>query len=139
MSFSSGEFAAINGYDATFNHPGITFTASSGDGGFAAGTQYPASSAFVIAVGGTSLTLDGNGKRVSETAWSGAGSGCSAFIPKPTWQTDAGCPRRTVADIAAVAGGSAVAMQLVSSRWQMDRIWLIEPALHVVSSGGRSE
>jgi subtilase family serine protease len=35
--------------------------------------------------------------------WSGAGSGCSAFITKPSWQTDAGCARRTVADVSAVA------------------------------------
>jgi subtilase family serine protease len=39
----------------------------------------------------------------TETTWSGAGSGCSAFITKPTWQTDTGCARRTVADVSAVA------------------------------------
>jgi hypothetical protein len=55
----------------------------------------------VTAVGGTSLTRS-NGV-YSETAWSGAGSGCSAYVPKPTWQKDAGCSRRTVADVAAVA------------------------------------
>src|SRR5207302_223606 len=32
-----------------------------------------------------------------------AGSGCSAYIPKPAWQKDSGCGRRTVADVAAVA------------------------------------
>ena len=35
--------------------------------------------------------------------WSGAGSGCSAYEPKPSWQTDTGCARRTVADVSAVA------------------------------------
>jgi subtilase family serine protease len=35
--------------------------------------------------------------------WSGAGSGCSAYIAKPSWQTDLNCARRTVADISAVA------------------------------------
>ncbi|MGH3376249.1 MAG: hypothetical protein ACRDP6_16055, partial [Actinoallomurus sp.] len=39
----------------------------------------------------------------SETAWSGAGSGCSAGVVKPPWQKDAGCPRRTIADVSAVA------------------------------------
>ena len=39
----------------------------------------------------------------SETAWSGAGSGCSAYIPKPSWQTDSGCAQRTVADVSADA------------------------------------
>jgi subtilase family serine protease len=40
---------------------------------------------------------------VGETAWSGAGSGCSAYVSKPSWQTDGGCSRRTVADVSAVA------------------------------------
>ena len=35
--------------------------------------------------------------------WSGAGSGCSAYEPKPAWQHDTGCAKRTVADVAAVA------------------------------------
>ncbi|TMD38696.1 MAG: peptidase S8, partial [Chloroflexi bacterium] len=37
------------------------------------------------------------------SAWSGAGSGCSAYIAKPSWQTDSGCSRRTIADVSAVA------------------------------------
>lgn len=39
----------------------------------------------------------------TETVWSGAGSRCSAYITKPSWQTDASCSRRTVADVSAVA------------------------------------
>jgi subtilase family serine protease len=35
--------------------------------------------------------------------WSGAGSGCSAYVPKPSWQKDTGCARRTVADVSADA------------------------------------
>jgi hypothetical protein len=35
--------------------------------------------------------------------WSGAGSGCSGYISKPTWQKDTGCARKTVADVSAVA------------------------------------
>ena len=31
------------------------------------------------------------------------GSGCSAYDPKPAWQTDTGCAKRTVADVSAVA------------------------------------
>src|SRR5206468_651980 len=31
------------------------------------------------------------------------GSGCSRYVAKPSWQTDAGCARRTVADVSAVA------------------------------------
>jgi len=86
-----------------FNHPGIAVTASSGDSGF--GVSYPASSTFVVAVGGTSLVRSGTARGWSETVWSGAGSGCSAFnlaIPSAAG-FDTGCPRRAVADVSAVA------------------------------------
>ena len=38
-----------------------------------------------------------------ETAWSGAGSGCSTVVPKPSWQPGTTCARRGTADIAADA------------------------------------
>jgi subtilase family serine protease len=46
---------------------------SSGDGGY--GVEYPASSHYVTAVGGTSLTRASNSRGWAESAWSGAGSG----------------------------------------------------------------
>ncbi|HYS35264.1 MAG TPA: peptidase S8, partial [Pseudonocardiaceae bacterium] len=76
-------------------------TASSGDSGF--GVLWPASSPFVTGVGGTSLAKAANARGWTETAWSGAGSGCSAFEAKPAWQQDTGCAKRTVADVSAVA------------------------------------
>jgi subtilase family serine protease len=88
-------------YDPHYKHPGISVTASSGDSGF--GPQYPAASRFVTAVGGTSLVADSSARGWSETAWSGAGSGCSAFENKPSWQHDTGCTHRTIADVSAVA------------------------------------
>lgn len=88
--------------EAAFNHPGIAVTVSSGDSGY--GAQFPASSRFVIDVGGTTLTTSGTAARgFIETAWSGAGSGCSAYISKPGWQRDKGCGRRMGSDISAVA------------------------------------
>ena len=39
----------------------------------------------------------------SETAWNGAGSGCSAYEAKPSWQHDHGCAKRTEADVSAIA------------------------------------
>jgi subtilase family serine protease len=38
-----------------------------------------------------------------ETAWDGAGSGCSTFVPKPAWQPGTTCAKRGIADIAADA------------------------------------
>ena len=88
--------------DGAFVHPGISITASSGDSGY--GTSYPAASANVVAVGGTSLArAAGTARGWSETTWAGAGSGCSALVPKPAWQIDAACANRAIADVSAVA------------------------------------
>jgi subtilase family serine protease len=101
-SYGGSESSSDPTYDTTYyNHPGIAITASSGDQGY--GVEYPAASQYVTAVGGTSLKKASNSRGWSETAWSGAGSGCSAYDPKPGWQTDSGCSNRTVADVAADA------------------------------------
>jgi len=100
-SYGGAESSSDTTSNVHFNHPGIAITVSSGDGGY--GVEYPAASPYVTAVGGTTLTRASNARGWSETAWSGAGSGCSASEPKPSWQTDSGCSRRTVADVSADA------------------------------------
>lgn len=100
-SYGGGEYSGEVNDQAHFNHPGIAITVSSGDGGY--GVEFPAASQFVTAVGGTSLKRDVSTRGFSETVWSGAGSGCSTYIAKPSWQVDAGCSHRTVADVSAVA------------------------------------
>ena len=81
----------------------MAITVSSGDNGY--GVEFPAAAGTVTAVGGTSLhqTTNTGTRTATEKAWTGAGSGCSAFVAKPSWQTDTGCTRRTVADVSAVA------------------------------------
>ncbi len=98
-----GPEAGTSSINATYyNHPNIAMTASSGDNGY--GVEFPASSPNVIAVGGTTLSRNTSVARGwAETAWKGAGSGCSTVYAKPAWQSDKGCGRRTVADAAAVA------------------------------------
>jgi subtilase family serine protease len=99
-SYGTAEFSTEESLGQTYYAPpGIAVTASSGDGGY--GVQFPAAASSVIAVGGTSLRLQSGAW--TQTVWSGAGSGCSAYIAKPSWQHDTGCARRTVADVAAVA------------------------------------
>jgi len=77
--------AIIRGY-------GVNIFAASGDrgayGGCPArrGVEFPASSAQVTAVGGTSLTLDADGKRVAEVGWPGSGGGHSTKFTAPGWQ-----------------------------------------------------
>ena len=100
-SYGGREFAGEAALAGHYDHPGIAIVVSSGDSGY--GAQFPAAFGTVTAVGGTTLQLTAGGARASETVWSGSGSGCSAYVAKPGWQHDAGCPRRTVADVAAVA------------------------------------
>jgi subtilase family serine protease len=115
-SYGGDESSTETADDVHFDHPGIAVTASSGDNGF--GVSYPAASPFVTAVGGTSLTkAAGTSRGWTESAWSGAGSGCSAFEAKPSWQTDSGCPRRTVADVSAVADPNTGVNVLFANTW----------------------
>ena len=100
-SYGAGEAAAETSLDHFYDHPGVAITASSGDSGY--GVSWPAASPHVTAVGGTSLLPALNQRGWAEIAWSGAGAGCSQYEPKPSWQDDSGCPRRAVADVAAVA------------------------------------
>ncbi len=105
-SWGGKEEAGETAADSYFDHANVPVTASAGDSGYE--VEYPAASPYVIAVGGTSLTPASNSRGWSETAWgegvlTGTGSGCSAYEPKPAWQTDSGCPQRTNNDVAAVA------------------------------------
>jgi subtilase family serine protease len=99
-SWGANEFSSESLYDSYFKH-GIPITASSGDAGY--GVEWPASSPYVTSVGGTSIVRSTGARGWAETAWSGAGSGCSAYESKPAFQTDASCARRTVADVSAIA------------------------------------
>ena len=100
-SYGGSESSDDTSYDPYYNHPGIAITVSSGDSGY--GVDYPASSPYVTAVGGTSLTRDASARGWDETAWSGTGSGCSGYESKPSWQRDHGCSKRTVVEVSAVA------------------------------------
>lgn len=120
-SYGGPESSSSNTFDNLYyNHPGVVITAASGDDGFE--RLYPASGKGVTAVGGTSLTRDTSARGWSETAWSGAGSACSAVVARPAFQTGltTGCTRRAVADVAAVADpqtGVAVYQTFGASGW----------------------
>jgi subtilase family serine protease len=101
-SYGAGEFTGMDAYAGHYSHPGVPILVSSGDNGFGR-AAFPAVLDSVIAVGGTSLTRADNARGWTEQAWSGAGSGCSAWIDKPAWQHDPNCDMRTTADISAVA------------------------------------
>ena len=112
-SYGSTSDASDASYGGYYNHPGIAVTASTGDDGYRGGS-YPASSTYTTAVGGTSLSADGSSRGWSESAWSGAGSGCSTYNARPAFQAAVatGCSKRAMADVSAAAdpskGGMAV-------------------------------
>jgi subtilase family serine protease len=87
MSFGLPEVPSDSSFDAVFTtpagHAGVTFVAASGDQGQ---LTYPSSSPNVVAVGGTSLTLDNSGNYQSETAWSNSGGGVSVNEHEPAYQ-----------------------------------------------------
>ena len=90
---------------ALYEHPGTVIAAATGDFGYDwwAGPEpdpeqpdAPASYPGVVSVGGTTLTLNGEGRRASETVWNGkgptptgelgggvSGGGCSAYFDRP--------------------------------------------------------
>lgn len=102
-SYGGGD-SADSSYGSYYNHPGIAVTASTGDNGYQ-GASYPASSHYVTAVGGTSLNAASNTRGWTESAWSGAGSGCTTLNTAPSGQSSSvtGCSGRAMADVSAVA------------------------------------
>jgi subtilase family serine protease len=119
-SYGGSDFSQsqIPGYD----HPGIAITASTGDNGY--GVESPASFPTVIAVGGTSLAKTSSG--YSETAWSGAGSGCSSRNTKPGWQTAAtSCSGKADADVSAVADPNTGVSVYDTTAYQGVSGWLV--------------
>ena len=149
-----GSESSASANDTHYDHPGVAVTASSGDNGY--GVEFPASSQYVTAVGGTSLSKASNARGWSETAWSSAGSGCSAYVAKPSWQKDTGCSMRTVADVSAVAdpytgvsvyetyghrggwqvyGGTSVASPIVASVYALSGGgWASQPTSYAYAS-----
>lgn len=121
-SFGSVEQAPT--YPVFDSHAGKVITASAGDDGagvpVSSGGPSPESQPCgftgVVCVGGTAL-IASNGKYVKETVWEdfhfkqsgkiydlgATGSGCSAMVAKPSWQSDKGCKMRSATDISADA------------------------------------
>lgn len=105
-SYGGGDVSDAS-YGAPYDHPGVAVTASTGDSGYQGGS-FPASSHYVTAVGGTSLVKAGNSRGWTESAWSGAGSGCTTLNAAPKGQDPSvtQCSGRAIADVSADADPS---------------------------------
>ena len=107
-SYGGRETGSAMSFARDYRRAGHTIVASSGDLGFDA-ANFPANLAVVTAVGGTTLHRARNARGFTERAWNdradfaAGSSGCSAYVAKPSWQHDAHCGGRTVADVSAVA------------------------------------
>lgn len=133
MSWGGGEFQGEQQSDSAFcnivngNGDPVTFVTSTGDGGH--GTQYPAVSPCVVAVGGTTLTLatavpGPNPFSLNyghENAWHGSGGGVSTLESQPTFQASAcasfSTTHRCVPDIASVATNIPVYDTFAGAGW----------------------
>jgi pseudomonalisin len=72
-----------------------------GENGVPAGApmvNYPATSQYVMGVGGTTLLTNADGNYDVETAWYAGGGGISQFESAPFWQTAANVPSSTLGD-----------------------------------------
>jgi hypothetical protein len=119
-SYGGSDSSALSAY----NHPGIAVTASTGDAGY--GVESPASFGTVVAVGGTSLTRAGTTRGWSESAWSGAGSGCSTLNARPSWQTSVtSCSGKANADVSAVADPNTGVAVYDSTSYKGARGWMV--------------
>jgi pseudomonalisin len=94
-AYSDGSMATDDNIFQLAIAQGQTFSVSSGDSGSkecgspvgtAVGASYPASSPYVIAVGGTTLYTDTSGNYGGEVTWSGTGGSPSLYEAKPAWQ-----------------------------------------------------
>lgn len=88
-SWGSAEFSTQTSFDNYCKLAKALCVFSTGDNGNPG--SYPAYNPYVLAVGGTTLTLsiDGSGNTVinSETAWSGSGGGVSTYEARPSYQS----------------------------------------------------
>lgn len=120
-SWGGSEFSSEVSDDSYFDQS-MPITFSSGDSGY--GVEWPAASPNVTAVGGT--TLQSN---LSQIAWSGSGSGCSAYESQPPWQNslvgNSGCTMRMVADVSADADPATGAAVYDTYGYQGQSGWFI--------------
>lgn len=120
-AYNDGSMAADDQIFALGVAQGQTFSISTGDSGANECSKspsgsipsYPASSPYVVAVSGTSLSTGTGNSWTGETLWADAGGSPSTVEAKPSWQTQ-GDSMRDVADVAFDADPNSGAIIIVN-------------------------
>ena len=126
MSWGASETSGQSTYDSHFNKAtGPIFFASSGDTG--GKVIYPSSSAYVVSVGGTSVTTNATGGFTGESAWTSGGGGNSAYTPRPSWQSGVTMTgtRRGTPDISSDADPATGVAVYDSTPYQGYKGWMV--------------
>jgi subtilase family serine protease len=130
MSWGTNEFSGQRGLDSHFTtpagHVGVTFLSATGDSSAYAGTEWPSTSASVIAVGGTRLRVSASGSYLAEAGWYNSGGGFSSFVPAPSYQSSyqrSGV--RTVPDVSAVADPNTGVMVVTTNPSDAQQSWWV--------------
>ncbi len=135
MGSADGEVATQNPKFLTLSAAGVNVFVSTGDAGsnpddtgHSSGgrlqAEFQSTSPYVVAVGGTSLTLNAAGAVAAEGGWSGSGGGKSVFFSRPSWQIGTGVPtgtERLVPDVSLVADPDTGALHHLPGQYAADR------------------
>ena len=132
MGSADGEVATENQKFLTLSAAGVNVFVSTGDAGSNPDdtghssdgplqAEFQSTSPYVVAVGGTSLTLNPAGAVAEEIGWVGSGGGKSIFFSRPPWQTGTGVPtgtERLVPDVSLVADPDTGALIILQGETQ---------------------
>jgi subtilase family serine protease len=99
--------------------------ASSGDNSYTAGPQQPCSFSTVTCIGGTNLKRATNSRGWTETAWTSAGSGCSAYVTAMSWQVETCSGKRAESDVSADADPNTGVAVYDSTMYRGAKGWLV--------------
>ena len=106
----------------------VNVTAATGDngsndgvGGSANYVDFPSSSPYATAVGGTTLYSPNNvyDSNTTEVAWSFGGGGISSLNPKPAYQSAINAAGRSSPDIAAIADPNTGVVFLINGQYEL--------------------
>jgi len=156
---------SVNNAMAMASASGVTICTATGDygsnngvGGSGNYVDFPSSSPYATAIGGTTLVCQDNTYTVApntiETAWSYGGGGVSQFFSKPSWQSKITATGRTIPDIGLnsnpstgvyylingngyIFGGTSIAAPAAAAFFALNKVTtFVNPILYNMSSAG---